>query len=135
MQAFKQRRSTVAQHQTGFQAKRVLKYFDDVFNDEWLAAGKTESIYAELHCFIEIRFNFIQLESLQTRIPRPRPFQAERTFEIAGGAGVNPQLAQALQLDYGENDVHASGAFTAYCRCLVIDVASLADVNVKKLSM
>ncbi len=101
MQAFQQWRSAIAQDQTGLQAQRVFQNPDDVLDDQRLAAREAEARNTEQHGFIQIRFYFVELDALQARITGTRTFQTERTFQIAGSAGVNPEFGELLQGDDG----------------------------------
>src|SRR5690606_6178855 len=68
-------------------------------HDERLAAGERELLDPECDGFVDERPHVVERHALQAAVARLRALEAERAGEIAGRAGVEPELPQGVRLD------------------------------------
>ena len=70
-----------------------------VLGEERLAAGEAELLHTERDGFPDEGRHIVRFHQVEAAVTRPRPLEAERTGQIAGGTEVKPDFAQANGID------------------------------------
>jgi hypothetical protein len=94
-------RGAIGEHQHGPEAGRMQQDIEDALEDQRLPAGEGEALHAASRGLLQQRRKLRQRRSLDARVAGLAALVAEGTGQVAGGAGMHPQLAQSFQRDRG----------------------------------
>ncbi len=99
MLALVQRLGGVSQHEAGPVLAGVIQNIDEVPDHEGLATGERKLLHPHVDGFVDKRLHIAELHARDPAIAGVRTFQAKRTRQIAGGAGVDPELFELACID------------------------------------
>ncbi len=99
----------IGQHQRRPQSQRMQQDVEDALQDQRFAAGEGETFHAQCIGFIQQWRQLRQRRRADAIVAGLAAFVAEGAGEIAGRAGMDPQLAQAVQQDGGGRGIHGRG--------------------------